>query len=97
MIRQINQYFTHEPEVVLLPRLEWDYSERPNFNAEGNHNNQLENDLIILLIKIIIPNSTKIFLNEIIYVLIIENRIINFHEKQCDITRPGYGNDLQFF
>lgn len=41
MIRQINQYFTDEPEVVLLPRLEWDYDSRPNFNEEGELANSM--------------------------------------------------------
>ena len=42
LIRQIDQYFTKGPEVVLLPRLEWDFAERPNFNEEGDIQHYLQ-------------------------------------------------------
>ena len=35
LMRQIDQYFTSGPEVILLPALEWDYNARPDFNEEG--------------------------------------------------------------
>ena len=38
LISQINRYFTSGPEVVLLPSLEWNYEDKPNFNDEGFNN-----------------------------------------------------------
>ena len=35
LIKQIDQYFTSGPEIILLPGLEWDYNIRPDFNEEG--------------------------------------------------------------
>ena len=35
MISKIQQYFVNGPEVILLPRLEWNYDEKPDFNEEG--------------------------------------------------------------
>ena len=35
LIKQIDQYFTSGPEIILLPALEWDYNVRPDFNEEG--------------------------------------------------------------
>ena len=35
LIKQINQYFHGGPVVVLLPRLEWNYEVRPDFNEDG--------------------------------------------------------------
>ena len=35
LIKQIDQYFTSGPEIILLPALEWDYNIRPDFNEEG--------------------------------------------------------------
>ena len=36
LMRQIDQYFTSGPEIILLPALEWDYNARPDFNEEGD-------------------------------------------------------------
>ena len=35
LISKINKYFTGGPEVVLLPRLVWDYNDQPDFNEDG--------------------------------------------------------------
>ena len=35
LIRDIDHYFTDGPEVVILPQLEWDWNEKPDFNEEG--------------------------------------------------------------
>ena len=35
LIKKINQYFTGGPEVVLLPRLAWDYNVQPDFSEDG--------------------------------------------------------------
>lgn len=35
LINTINEYFTHGPNVVLLPALKWNYGEEPDFSAEG--------------------------------------------------------------
>ena len=35
LISQIHKYFTTGPQVVLLPVLQWDYAQTPNFNEEG--------------------------------------------------------------
>ena len=35
LIRKINEYFNNGPEVVLLPTLQWDFNEMPNFDDEG--------------------------------------------------------------
>ena len=35
LIKQIDQYFNTGPKVVLLPNLQWDYAQIPDFNAEG--------------------------------------------------------------
>ena len=37
LIKQINQYFTSGPEVILLPMLAWDYADQPDFNEKGKH------------------------------------------------------------
>lgn len=36
LIIQIEQYFTGGPTVVLLPTLQWDYDDEPDFNEPGN-------------------------------------------------------------
>ena len=35
LIRKIHQYFTSGPQVILLPKLEWDFYLRPDFNGDG--------------------------------------------------------------
>ena len=35
LISQINEYFTSGPEVVLLPTLQWNFEDTPDFNEEG--------------------------------------------------------------
>ena len=35
MITKINHYFQKGPEIILLPHLEWDYADKPDFNADG--------------------------------------------------------------
>ena len=35
LISKIQKYFTTGPQVILLPTLQWDYSQMPDFNAEG--------------------------------------------------------------
>ena len=36
LLIQIEQYFTGGPKVVLLPHLQWDYNQEPNFNEQGH-------------------------------------------------------------
>ena len=35
LVKQINQYFLSGPVVVILPKLEWDYADKPDFDEEG--------------------------------------------------------------
>lgn len=35
MITKINLYFREGPDVILLPTLQWNYEDQPNFGAEG--------------------------------------------------------------
>ena len=35
LIKQIHQYFNTGPQVILLPVLQWDLAEKPDFNEEG--------------------------------------------------------------
>jgi len=35
LISDIKKYFTHGPEVVLLPALQWNYEDMPDFDADG--------------------------------------------------------------
>ena len=35
LIKQINQYFLTGPVVVILPKLEWDYADKPDFDEDG--------------------------------------------------------------
>ena len=35
LIKQINQYFTAGPHVILLPTLQWDFELIPDFNENG--------------------------------------------------------------
>ena len=35
LISQIQKYFTTGPQVILLPVLQWDYAQMPDFNEEG--------------------------------------------------------------
>lgn len=35
LISQINKYFASDPQVILLPNLQWDFAVTPDFNEEG--------------------------------------------------------------
>ena len=35
LIKQIHQYFNTGPQVILLPVLQWNYEQMPDFNEEG--------------------------------------------------------------
>ena len=35
LIKQINEYFNTGPQVILLPILQWNYEQMPDFNEEG--------------------------------------------------------------
>ena len=35
LIKEIQRYFTHGPEIVLLPLLQWNYEVMPDFSEEG--------------------------------------------------------------
>ena len=35
LIKQIDQYFLVGPAVVILPKLEWDYADKPDFDEKG--------------------------------------------------------------
>ena len=35
LINKIHQYFNADPQVILLPNLQWNYENMPDFNEEG--------------------------------------------------------------
>ena len=35
LINKIHQYFNADPQVILLPNLQWNYEHMPDFNEEG--------------------------------------------------------------
>ena len=35
LIKQIHQYFNTGPQVILLPVLQWNYEQMPDFNEDG--------------------------------------------------------------
>ena len=35
LIAKINQYFTHGPNVIILPLLQWNFDDQPDFNEDG--------------------------------------------------------------
>ena len=35
LVAKIQQYFTHGPNVIILPLLQWNFDDQPDFNEDG--------------------------------------------------------------